>query len=134
VCKKGGRVLYGDEAVAPWLKGTEFEGVVTTNNALFKADIPLNTVPESARDVTVKWLVANCFYVIAYTKDEGPPPLDLDLPHAGWRGGSLRSRYYGVLEGITPDTKAKVPAAAKAAGMSVHAWLDKVISDAAKKS
>jgi SAM-dependent methyltransferase len=134
VCKVGGRVLYGDEAVAPWLKGTEFEGIVTTNNALFKADIPLNTVPVSARDVTVKWLVANCFYVIAYTKGEGPPPLDLDLPHKGWRGGSLRSRYYGVLEGVSPEAKALVPEAAKKAGMSVHAWLDKLIRDATHKA
>lgn len=132
VTKVGGRVLYGDEAVAPWLKGSEFEGVVTANNALFKADLPLETVPECARNVTVKWLIGNCFYIIAFTKGEGPPPLDLDLPHQGWRGGSLRSRYYGVLEGVSPETKAMVPAAAKQAGKSVHAWLDQVIRDAAK--
>ncbi len=131
VVKRGGRVLYGDEAVAPWLKGSEFDGIVTANNALFKADIPLTSLPQSARDVTVRWLIANCFYVIAFTKGEGPPPLDLDLPHSGVRGGSLRTRYFGVLEGVSPDTKQLTAKAAAAAGMSIHDWLEKVLKDAA---
>ncbi|TMJ97023.1 MAG: methyltransferase domain-containing protein, partial [Actinobacteria bacterium] len=71
----GGRVLVGDEAVAPWLKGTEFEAIVTTNNPLFKADAPLSALPVSARDVTITWVIANSFYVIAFTKGDGPPPL-----------------------------------------------------------
>lgn len=132
VTKIGGRVLYGDEAVAPWLKGTEFDGIVSTNNALFKADIPLTSLPASARDVTVKWVIANCFYVIAYTRgEEGAPPLDLDLPHSGVRGGSLRSRYFGVLEGVSVEAKARVRQAAAEAGLSIHDWLDKVVRDAA---
>lgn len=133
VTKIGGRVLYGDEAVAPWLKGTEFDGIVSTNNALFKADIPLTSLPASARDVTVKWVIANCFYVIAYTRGEGgAPPLDLDLPHSGMRGGSLRSRYFGVLEGVSVEAKAMVKQAAAEAGLSIHEWLDKVVRDAAE--
>ena len=134
VTKVGGRVLYGDEAVAPWLKGSEFDGIVSTNNALFKADLPLTSVPECAREPSVHWLIANCFYVIAYTKGEnGPPPLNLDLPHAGARGGSLRTRYFGALEGVTPETKALVRQAAANAGLSIHAWLDKLIREGAAK-
>ena len=49
VTRAGGRVLIGDEAVAPWLKGTEFEGIVTTNNPLFKADAPLYADRKSTR-------------------------------------------------------------------------------------
>lgn len=133
VTKRGGRVLFGDEAVAPWLKGSEFDGIVSTNNALFKADIPLTALPESARNVTVRWLIANCFYVIAFTRGEdGPPRLDLDLPHSGWRGGSLRSRYFGILEGVSPEAKAKVRDAAAKAGMSIHDWLDATLRQAAE--
>ena len=132
VAKPGGRIVIGDEAVAPWLKGTEFEAIVTANNALFKADAPIHVLPEGARDVSVRWIVGNCFYVIAYTKGEGPPPLNLDLPHAGWRGGTMRSRYFGVLEGVTPETKALVRAAAERAGLSVHEWLDRAVRDAAR--
>jgi ubiquinone/menaquinone biosynthesis C-methylase UbiE len=134
VTRVGGRVLIGDEAVAPWLKGTEFERIVTTNNALFKADAPLHVLPESARDVTVKWLIGNCFYVFAFTKGEGPPPLNLDLPHQGWRGGTMRTRYYGQLEGVTPEAKALARDAAAAAGVSVHEWLDTLVKNAADQA
>jgi ubiquinone/menaquinone biosynthesis C-methylase UbiE len=133
VAKKGGRILIGDEAVAPWLKGTEFDAIVSTNNALFKADIPLYALPASARDVTARWLIANCFYVIAFAKGEGPPPLDLDLKHAGSRGGSLRTRYFGVLEGVSLEAKALVREAAAKAGVSTHDWLDAQLRSAARR-
>ncbi len=134
VVRKGGRVLFGDEAVAPWLKGTEFDGIVSTNNPLFKENIPLAALPLSARDVTVRWLIANCFYVIAYSKGEnGPPALDLDLPHTGVRGGTMRSRYFGVMEGVTPDTKELVRKAAARAGLSIHDWLERELRAAVGK-
>jgi ubiquinone/menaquinone biosynthesis C-methylase UbiE len=133
VTKPGGRIVIGDEAVAPWLKGTEFEAIVTTNNPLFRADAPLDALPEGARDVTVRWIMANCFYVIGFTRGDGPPPLDLDLPHQGWRGGTMRSRYFGRLEGVTVEAKALAAEAARAAGVSVHEWLDRVVKDAARK-
>jgi ubiquinone/menaquinone biosynthesis C-methylase UbiE len=131
VAKRGGRVLIGDEAVAPWLKGTEFEGIVTTNNPLFKFDAPLHVLPHGARDVTVRWIMANCFYVVAFTKEAGPPALDLDLPHRGWRGGTMRSRYFGVLEGVTPEAKELARKAAAASGLSVHEWLDAAVRETA---
>lgn len=127
VTKTGGSVLFGDEAVAPWLKGTEFEAIVTTNNALFRAEVPLATLPESACDVIVRWIIGNCFYVIAFRKGEGLPPLNLDLPHQGWRGGTMRSRYFGVLEGVTVEAKALAKQAALQSGMSVHAWVDRLV-------
>jgi ubiquinone/menaquinone biosynthesis C-methylase UbiE len=131
VARKGGTIVFGDEAVAPWLRGTEFEAIVTTNNALFKAEAPLHVLPESARDVSVRWIMANCFYVIGFRKGDGPPPLDLDLPHKGWRGGSMRSRYFGVLEGVTPEAKTLAKQAAIAAGTSVHQWLDTLVKSEA---
>src|SRR5262249_34953051 len=73
VVKLGGIVLYGDESVAPWLRGTEFGGIVSTNNPLFRHELPLDSVPACARDVTVRWIIANCFYVITFRKGEGPP-------------------------------------------------------------
>ena len=134
VAKRGGRILFGDEAVAPWLKGSEFDGIVSTNNSLFKADTPLFCLPDLARDVTVRWLIANCFYVIAFTKGEdGPPKLDLDLKHAGSRGGSLRTRYFGLLEGVTDEAKVLVREAAAKSQMSVHDWLDARLRSAAHK-
>ncbi len=127
VAKIGGRVVYGDEAVAPWLKGTEFARIVITNNSLFDADAPLHTVPVCARDVSVRWLINNCFYVIGFQKGDGFPKLNLDLPHRGWRGGTMRSRYFGQLEGVSVETKAMVRDAAARAGVSVYEWLDRLV-------
>lgn len=134
VVRKGGRILFGDEAVAPWLKGTEFDRIVSTNNPLFRENVPLEVLPVTARDVSVRWLIANCFYVIAFTRGEdGPPPLDLDLAHAGVRGGSMRSRYFGIMEGVSPGTKESVRKAAAKAGMSIHEWLERHVGAAADK-
>ena len=112
VAKMGGHIVIGDEALAPWLEGTEFEAIVTTNNPLFKAETPLSVLPEGARDVVLRWIMGNCFYVIGFKKGEGPPALNLDLPHQGWRGGTMRTRYFGVLEGVSVEAKALAKQAA----------------------
>jgi ubiquinone/menaquinone biosynthesis C-methylase UbiE len=133
VAKPGGRVLIGDEAVAPWLKGSEFEAIVTANNPLFKAEAPLEMLPPGARDVTVRWIIGNCFYVIVFRTGDGPPPLNLDLPHKGWRGGTMRSRYFGVLEGVTVEAKSLARTLATEAGLSMHEWLDGLVKREAQR-
>jgi ubiquinone/menaquinone biosynthesis C-methylase UbiE len=127
VVKPGGRVLFGDESVGPWLRGTDFGKIVTTNNQLFANPLPLDAIPVSARDVNIRWIMANCFYVITFLKGDGAPPLNLDLAHKGWRGGTMRSRYYGVLEGVTPEAKDMVRKAAARQGVSIHDWLDRLV-------
>lgn len=132
VVKAGGTVLFGDESVGPWLRGTEFGRIVTTNNPLFGHELPLPSIPICARDVNVRWILGNCFYVITFRKGEGPPPLDLDLPHKGWRGGTMRTRYFGLLEGVTPEAKALAKKAAAQAGVSLHEWLDRLVRKQAR--
>jgi ubiquinone/menaquinone biosynthesis C-methylase UbiE len=127
IVKKGGRVVVGDESLPPWLEGTEFGEIVVTNNALFKHKVPLEALPENAREVTVRWILGGCFYLFDYTVGEGPPPLDLDLPHKGWRGGTMRTRYFGRLEGVTVEARKLAIEAAKARGVSVHEWLDTLV-------
>jgi len=63
---------------------------------------------------------------------EGFPPVDMDLPHQGWRGGTLRTRYYGRLEGVTPQARELAVKAASAKGVSVHEWLDALVRKAAE--
>lgn len=133
VVKLGGKVVIGDESVPPWLEGTTFGEIVSTNNPLFRYKAPLQHLPEGARDVHVRWLLGNCFYLIEYRVGEGPPPLNLDLPHKGRRGGTMRTRYYGQLEGVTLETKELALEAAKKRGVSLHAWLDDLVSNQAKK-
>jgi ubiquinone/menaquinone biosynthesis C-methylase UbiE len=127
VVKPGGTVLFGDESVGPWLRDVDFGKIVTTNNPLFAHKLPLESIPVCARDVNVRWIMANCFYVITFKKGDGPPPLNLDLVHQGWRGGTMRSRYYGVMEGVTPEAKELARQAAASAGVSIHEWLDRLV-------
>ncbi|HEV3333754.1 MAG TPA: methyltransferase domain-containing protein [Bryobacteraceae bacterium] len=132
VVKKNGRVVFGDEALPPWLEGTEFGEIIVTNNPLFKNKVPLECLPENAREVTLRWIFGGCFYLIDFKVGEGPPPIDLDLPHKGWRGGTMRTRYYGRLEGVTPEARQMAIEAARMRGVSVHEWLDSLVRSAAK--
>jgi ubiquinone/menaquinone biosynthesis C-methylase UbiE len=127
VVKPGGTVLFGDESVGPWLRDIDFGKIVMANNPLFAHKLPLDSIPVCARDVNVRWIMANCFYVITFKKGDGPPPLNLDLVHKGWRGGTMRSRYYGVMEGVTPEAKELARQAAARTGVSVHEWLDRLV-------
>jgi ubiquinone/menaquinone biosynthesis C-methylase UbiE len=130
IVKQGGRVVFGDESLPPWLRGTEFGEMIVTNNPLFKHTVPLECLPLNAREVTLRWVLGGCFYLIDFKVGDGPPPVDIDLPHKGWRGGTIRTRYYGRLEGVTPEAREMAIEAAKAQGVSVHEWLDSLVRKA----
>lgn len=134
ITKEGGKVVFGDESVPPWLEGTPFGEIVCTNNPLFRYKTPLSALPVSARDVTATWLLGSCFYLIDYKVGSGPPPLNLDLPHKGRRGGTMRTRYYGQLEGVTLEAKQMAQEAASSQGKSLHDWLDEVVRKAASSA
>ena len=133
VVKEGGKVVVGDESVPPWLENTEFGNIVCTNNPLFKYKAPLEHLPEGARDVNVRWLLGSCFYLIDFRVGDGPPALNLDLPHKGRRGGTMRTRYFGQLEGVSMEAKDLALEAAKKKNVSVHAWLDELVRQGALK-
>jgi SAM-dependent methyltransferase len=133
ITKKEGKVVFGDEALPPWLENTTFGEIVCTNNPLFRHNVPLRFLPVSCHEVTLRWILGSCFYLIDYRVGDGPPPLNLDLPHKGRRGGTMRTRYYGQLEGVTPETKKMAQEAAEKRGISLHEWLDKLVKEAAKR-
>jgi ubiquinone/menaquinone biosynthesis C-methylase UbiE len=94
VVKVGGKVVVGDEGIAPWLRRRLSGRILVRANPLYAHRPPLERLPENARDVRLHWILGNAFYVIDYRVGDGPPPVDLDLPIPG-KGDSLRSRYYG---------------------------------------
>ena len=130
VVKIGGRVVFGDEGVAPWLKRTEYGKIAICNNSLWAAEAPLSLLPETCQNASVTWILGNCFYLVEFTVSDKLPYMNIDLVHKGRRGGSARTRYFGQLEGVKIETKKRVLEAASAAGMSVHDWLEKIISQA----
>lgn len=54
VVRTGGRVVAGDEGVAPWLMQTDFGKILTNSNALFAHTAPLDRLPVSARHVSCR--------------------------------------------------------------------------------
>ncbi|MGO4394998.1 class I SAM-dependent methyltransferase [Variovorax sp. M-6] len=128
VCKVGGQVMFGDEGIAPHLRGTQFADVLINNNGLWALHAPVESLPHNAEDIVVSYVLGNCFYLISFSPAEGLPQVDLDVPHIGTRGGSARTRYFGKIEGVTEKTKLKLVAAAKQRGVSAHDLLEEIIN------
>jgi len=93
VVRLGGKVVVGDEGIAPWLRRRLFGRILVKANPLYAHRPPLAAIPDNAADVRLQWILGNAFYVIDYRVASGPPFVDLDLPIPG-KGDSLRSRYY----------------------------------------
>lgn len=132
VVRVGGKVVFGDEGLAPWLRNTLYGEILRNSNKLYRHRPPTDGLPECARDVCLRWLLGNAYYVIDFRVGDGPPPLDLDLPIVGRRGGTHRTRFYGTLEGVTVEAKEMAEVAARSSGLSLHDWLDRAVRSAAE--
>ena len=133
VVKVDGKVVVGDEAIAPWLRESEYGQVLLNSNPLYHHEAPLHLLPDNAKDVRVRWFLGNAFYLIDYRVGAGPPRVNLDLPIPGRRGGTHRSRYYGRLEGVSPELKALAERAAETSGKSYHVWLEDAVRTQVKR-
>jgi len=127
VVKPGGRVVISDEGLAPWLKDSEYGKMLIRNNPLYACDIPLSLLPDSARSVQLTWELSNCFYVIEFTVSDKPLQINIDVPHVGRRGGSIRTRYFGQLEGVDPTLRDHVYAEAERLGLSRVEYIESLL-------
>lgn len=128
VVKPGGKILVGDESMPPWLYNTEFGKILLDNNPLFKFEIPFDKLPVEARNVVVRWIIGGVYYMIEFDVGEGEPQGNFDLEIPGLRGGTLNTRYYGKLEGVSHKIKKKVIQQAQQEGKSIHQWLNENLS------
>jgi ubiquinone/menaquinone biosynthesis C-methylase UbiE len=133
VTKIGGKIVCGDESMPPWLRETYFSKVLSKTNPQFLAEVPLNVIPVEARKFTLQWVVGGVFYLFDFAVGQGEPIGNFDYEIEGEKGGTLRTRYEGILEGVTKETKDLAYKASKAKGLSMHKWLDKLVNEAAKK-
>lgn len=131
VVRPGGRVVFCEKNVPPWLRDTEYGKILVNNNPMFADTVPLALIPVEARKVGVRWTLGNVHYVVDYTVGEGEPSGNFDLELPGYRGGSFNTRYFGKLEGVSPETKKLYQQAAKRKGVSLHNWLDDAVKNAA---
>lgn len=133
VTRTGGRIVVGDESMPAWLRSTEFAKLLTFTNPQYSAPLPLEHLPVEARDVNLRWIIGGTFYLIDFTVGRGEPPADFDFVIPGPRGGTRRTRYYGQLEGVTPETKALAQRARERLNVSMHDWLEEVVREAAAR-
>ncbi len=133
VTRPGGKVVVGDESMPPWLRQTEFGKVLMNSNPEFVYPLPLDKLPVEARKTRLEWIIGGVFYVFDFVVGEGEPKADFDFPIPGVRGGTHRTRYYGQLEGVTPEAKKLACEARSRTGKSMHQWLSDAVSEAAKK-
>jgi SAM-dependent methyltransferase len=133
VVKQGGRIVIGDEGVAPWLKQTELGAMLIKNNPLYSFDAPLSLLPDTARSVNLSWELCNTFFVIEFVVSDAPLPVNIDVPHIGRRGGSIRTRYLGQLEGIDRELRDQVYSEAEKQGISRVEYLESLIKNALGK-
>jgi SAM-dependent methyltransferase len=83
VVRRGGKVVFGDEGLAPWLRNSPYGDTLTAACTHYLQPAPLDALPDCAREVSVRWLVGNAFYVIDYRVGDGPPKLDVSLLVSG---------------------------------------------------
>lgn len=129
VTKFDGKVVFGDESVAPWLRSKDYGKAAICNNSLWNAKVPLDLLPENATDVNLSWVFGNCFYLISFTVSETGPYMNMNVPHIGPRGGSMRTRYFGKLEGINEELKERFITMARSSGVSVVELLEEVLKE-----
>lgn len=130
VVKPGGRVVFGDEGLGPWLLATTFGQILLNAKSLYRHQPPLALLPPDVRDVGCRWIIGGAFYVVDCTVGRGEPPLDLDVRFPGWRGGSHRTRFYGKLDGVAPELRQQAIQAAAREGLPLTDWIEKTLRDA----
>jgi ubiquinone/menaquinone biosynthesis C-methylase UbiE len=129
VVKFGGKVVFGDESVAPWLRNTDYARAVIKNNSLWEIGTPIDLLPKNAIDVNLTWTLGNCFYLISFTVSESGPYINMDVKHKSPRGGTIRTRFFGQLEGVSPGLIQLISEEAKHRKISIHDLLEKFIND-----
>ncbi len=133
VTKIGGKVVVGDESMPIWWRDTYFSKVLSKTNPQFLVDVPFKDIPVESRKVNVQWVIGGVFYLIDFEVGDGEPTGDFDYEVEGVRGGTLRTRVEGQLEGVTPEAKELAWKAAKASGQSMHKWLDTLVKEVAQR-
>ena len=63
VVKKGGKVVFCEKNVPPWLKNTTYGKILINHNKMFNLNNPLELIPIEARNVGIRWILGNVHYV-----------------------------------------------------------------------
>ncbi len=133
VAKKGAKVVIGGLGMAEWLKESEFGRILINHNAHYKNRFNLAALPVDARNVSISWILNGAGFCLEFEVGEGEPDADFDFAIPGVRGGTLRTRYYGKMEGVSPETKRLVHEAREKLGISMYDFLNRTLQETSKQ-
>lgn len=133
VVRPGGKVVIGDEGLGPWLRDTEMGRIMSNSNPLLKCEPPLHSLPVTATEVRLEYIMMGAFYVLDFRVAASQPQPDYHMQIPSARGGSHWTRYHGQLEGVSDESKRLAHEARVRAGLSMHDWLDRTVREAASK-
>ena len=133
VCKKGAKVVVGDENLPIWQKETLFGKILSNYNKQFLAEVPFKDLPIESREVKCQWIIGGVFYLIDFRVGEGELEANFDFEIPGARGGTHKTRYFGMLEGVKEETAKIAWKASAETGQSMHKWLDELVKKEASK-
>ena len=105
VTKIGGKIVVGDESVAPWLRKTNYYKILKKTNPQFEEELPILHMPVEARETNLEWVLGQSFYLIDFKVGNGEPKGNFDFVIPGLRGGTYRTRHEGEIEGVSKKQK-----------------------------
>jgi SAM-dependent methyltransferase len=130
VVKPGGKVVLGSEGLLPSLKDRDFGKKIIHNCDLYKDNPPLDILPIEARNVSLRWILNGIIYILQFDVEEGEVEGNFEKIISGKRGGSINSRYYGDLGGVSVETKELFLKAMSKSKLSKYEWLNDRIKKA----
>ena len=132
VSKPGGLVLIGNEGVLPNLQNIEFGQKMINNSSLYGNVLDISLLPDCVHKLKLEWILNDIIYLLSFNvlKEERKTKFDMVIP--GERGGSINSRFYGKLEGVSLETKLKFIEFSKKSSKSRKELLEEIILKALK--
>ncbi|MBA2688678.1 MAG: class I SAM-dependent methyltransferase [Gemmatimonadaceae bacterium] len=92
VVRAGGKVVFGDEGLAPWRRETEYGQILMNSSKLYSHEPPIQLLPDNARDAAMRWIIGDAYYLIDFVVGDAPA-LEMDMVIPGKKGGTHRSRW-----------------------------------------
>ena len=131
VSKVGAKVVLGGLGMGLWLRDSEFGKILINHNKHYENVFDVSAIPIEARNVSLSWILNGAGFCVEFEVGEGEPEADFDFDIPGVRGGTLRTRYYGRLEGVSPEAKSLAMEARKKLDISMYEFLNQAIQEKA---
>lgn len=133
VSKIGAKVVLGGLGMGLWLRDSEFGRILLNHNKHYENVFDVSAIPIEARNVSLSWILNGAGFCVEFEVGEGEPEANFDFDIPGIRGGTLRTRYYGRVEGVSPETRELAVKAREKLDVSMYDFLNEAIEEKARK-